>query len=87
MIRSKYTDEFSNRPILRSKIVKIKLSPPSPRNRNLWILRFYGRDEHQNEKVLGSWFYTTDRKRKDDLYGIMKLIPKDNNLSVIGPTC
>ena len=75
-IKSKYNDEFDNRPMDSSNIVRIKKSPASTRNKNLWILRFYGLDENQNKKVLRSWFYTTERKRRDDLCGILKNYPK-----------
>jgi hypothetical protein len=72
LIRSKYTFDFDNRPLDPSIIHKIKLSPPSPKNKRLWILRFYGLDESRHDKVLRSWFYTTEWKRKDDLQSIVK---------------
>ncbi|WP_373330777.1 hypothetical protein [Salmonirosea aquatica] len=76
LIRSKFDTDYDNRPLELSLVRKIKLSPASPKNKGLWILRFYGLDENQNDEVLRSWFYTTNRKRMDDLRGILKNNPQ-----------
>ncbi|MPR36912.1 hypothetical protein [Salmonirosea aquatica] len=68
---SQHRTEYDNRHLIQSSVRKIKLSPASPRNERLWSLRFYG----EEGKVLRSWFYTTDQKRRADLAEVVKNNP------------
>lgn len=64
MLNSKYRTGLDNLSIDLSLVKKIQLGKPYPANPRLWIIYFWGEDENLKEKVVRTWFYSTELDRE-----------------------
>jgi hypothetical protein len=45
----------------------VKLSVDNPKEPRLWIIYFYGMDNHKKERIIRVWFYDSEWKRTTEL--------------------
>ncbi len=74
-LSSKFKTGLDNLGVDVSKVKKLKRGKSNPSNPNLSVLYFYGVDESNKEKVVRTWFYTSEENREKELKAIMEKHP------------
>jgi hypothetical protein len=76
LITSLYRNEFGNPEFEFSHVKKIKLGSTIPSSKRLWMIFFFGEDEHSREYLVETWYYTHRTDRKNELMQLKECYPK-----------
>ncbi len=75
-ISSKFKTGLDNLRVDISKVNKLKRGTANPNNPNFSVLYFYGIDDTNCERVVRTWFYTSETNREKEVRSISEKYPE-----------